>query len=391
MSIYDVLFIVLALPLALIAARYAGFALLALIHPLQPLPPREPDTKFCVLVPAHNESAGIKPTIAALQKIDYPAELFRVLVVADNCDDDTAAQAREAGADVIERNDPDQRGKGYALRWVIDNHLAVDEAMVVCDADSFPAADYLQQIDRAFTAGFGAAQGFNGTANPDASGLAALAAITGTMKNGLHYAGKASTGLPAPLMNGLALSADTLREHPWRAFSVAEDFETTLHLVDAGVKIGFVPETKIVSHKVGSFAAAAEQKARWSGGQSKLGREVALPLAAKGLREGSWAKFETALELLLPGYAPTTALLLVLALIAWLASPHWYWPGPLIALIGLALMVLQFLIGLTMIRWTPKIFLALLLAPFYLFWKLVLAVHNFVFQPQKWQRARRDD
>src|SRR3546814_20308483 len=69
---------------------------------------------LAILVPAHDEADSIAPTVAALAAAAPGA---RILVVADNCGDATAALAREAGADVIERRDLSKRGKGFALAF----------------------------------------------------------------------------------------------------------------------------------------------------------------------------------------------------------------------------------------------------------------------------------
>src|ERR1700730_7389902 len=56
--------------------------------------------RIAVIVPAHNESVGILPTLA-----DIKAQLRasdRLLVVADNCTDDTASVAALVGAEVLE-------------------------------------------------------------------------------------------------------------------------------------------------------------------------------------------------------------------------------------------------------------------------------------------------
>src|SRR3954447_19598713 len=50
-----------------------------------------------VLVPAHNEAACIGQTIRSLQEQSRPPE--RIVVVADNCTDDTPAIARAAGVE----------------------------------------------------------------------------------------------------------------------------------------------------------------------------------------------------------------------------------------------------------------------------------------------------
>lgn len=389
MSFIAAAMIMAALAMLAVAVRFAFFAIVSALAPLDEPPAHEPNTRFCVLVPAHNESRNLLPTLSAARALDYPAELFRVVVLADNCTDDTAAIAREAGVPVVERHDRVLTGKGEALRWFIANHRAPDEAVMCCDADSRPAPDYLRWMDRALAQGWGGAQGFNGTANPDASGLAALAAITGGMKNAFHYGGKAAVGLSCPLMNGWTLAATTLQAHPWRAFGVAEDFEQTLRLVDEGVRIRFVPQAKILSHKVSSLQAAAAQKERWSGGQSQVAKQVAKPLLWRALRECSLAKADAALDLLLPGYAPTTAVLALIASAGWLLfSPAHAATG--LALAGLLLMAAQFAAGLTQIRWTAKTAAAVALAPVYVFWKLSLALKAAVIKPTRWRRAQRD-
>ena len=68
---------------------------------------------FVVIVPAHNEELTLAPTLQDIRP--QLGALGRLVVVADNCSDDTAAVAERAGAEVVSRNDPDKRGKGYAL------------------------------------------------------------------------------------------------------------------------------------------------------------------------------------------------------------------------------------------------------------------------------------
>jgi cellulose synthase/poly-beta-1,6-N-acetylglucosamine synthase-like glycosyltransferase len=93
-----------------------------------------PRPRLAVLMPAHNESAGIVPAIEAVNEQLQPGD--RLLVVADNCSDDTARVAAAAGAQVAERTDPQCRGKGYALDFGV-RRLEADppEVVVIIDAD----------------------------------------------------------------------------------------------------------------------------------------------------------------------------------------------------------------------------------------------------------------
>ena len=109
-----------------------------------------PLTRFDVVVPAHDEEAGIARTIASLAALDYPASMFRVVVVADNCSDATAERARAAGATVLERVDTQRRGKGYALSFAFDACLRDGRAsaVVVVDADTSVSPGLLCAFDR---------------------------------------------------------------------------------------------------------------------------------------------------------------------------------------------------------------------------------------------------
>ena len=110
----DVTLVLLALP-ALLAAGYL-FVLAILSRRPMPAPCPPSRLRFDVVVPAHDEEAGIERTVRSLLALDWPAHRYRVLVVADNCSDRTAERARAAGAEVLVRDDPTRRGKGYALQ-----------------------------------------------------------------------------------------------------------------------------------------------------------------------------------------------------------------------------------------------------------------------------------
>jgi cellulose synthase/poly-beta-1,6-N-acetylglucosamine synthase-like glycosyltransferase len=96
-------------------ALYLGALALLSVPPRPPTAPVSPGLTFDFVVPAHDEANGIAATVKSLQAVDYPKHLFRVVVVADNCTDDTAERARAAGAVVLERFNQELRGKGYAL------------------------------------------------------------------------------------------------------------------------------------------------------------------------------------------------------------------------------------------------------------------------------------
>ena len=137
----------------------------------KPTPPRvpEPRKRFRFIVPAHNESAGIAETVRSLLEVDYPSQLFDVLVVADNCVDDTAQRARDAGAQVLERQDTTLRGKGYALHHAFERLPQDVDAVVVIDADTLVSPNILRAFSARLEAGAQAVQADYAVRNPEAA------------------------------------------------------------------------------------------------------------------------------------------------------------------------------------------------------------------------------
>ena len=90
--------------------------------------------KFAVIVAAHNESAVIGQLIKNLKTLDYPAELYDIYVIADNCIDNTAEIAERAGAIVCKRIDETKKSKGYALDWMFDKLFEMEKSGTIYDA-----------------------------------------------------------------------------------------------------------------------------------------------------------------------------------------------------------------------------------------------------------------
>src|SRR5262249_32790257 len=130
------------------------------------------EPRVAVLVPAHDEGAGVRATVASLLALDWPREALDVVVVADNCSDDTAAHAAAAGARVLEPADPQPPGKGRALAWALER-LGEDErrpdAVVFVDADCTATPNLLRAFAARWRDGARAVQSRYLVANADAS------------------------------------------------------------------------------------------------------------------------------------------------------------------------------------------------------------------------------
>lgn len=264
----------------------------------------DPHTRFVVVVPAHDEEAGLAPTVAAVLGQEYPGPLRRVVVVADNCTDSTADVARAAGAEVLERADPQRRGKGHALAWALPQVLPGADAIVLLDADCLPAADLLVRFDARLRSGARIVQADYRVANPAASQQAALRYAGFALENTVRSAGRSRLGASSGLLGtGMAFARDVLERHPWDAFSFAEDREYHLRLVAAGERVAFAGETHVRSDMPVTAAAAHSQEQRWESGRASQLRHSTPALLRAAARDRAPAALDAAMEPLLPPQA----------------------------------------------------------------------------------------
>ncbi len=329
--------------------------------------------RFAVLVPAHNEEALIGRLLTNLRQLDYPAHLYDVYVVADNCQDTTAAQARALGAHVYERFDLAHQAKGYALRWLLER-IREDgppyDAVVVLDADSVVAPNLLRSMDARLAGGSQVIQAYYSVLNV---GDSSVTALRYTALAAIHYLrplGRARLRLSCGLKgNGMCFAAPILERFAWRWYTLAEDVEFHLALVRAGVRVDFAPETQVLADMPVSYAQAASQNTRWERGRLQLLRRHVPGLLLDALRTRSAMRLDAVVEQLIPPLSVP----FVLGGFCLLGGGVVH--NELAATLGgLSLLgqVGYLLAGLVLVRAPRRAYVALLYAPRYVIWKVSL-------------------
>lgn len=342
---------------------------------------------FAVIVPAHNEEKLISKTLASLKAISYPPELFQIIVIADNCSDNTAKIVRSCGVRCLERFDPSQRGKGHALRYAFDVLLPEGfQAMAVVDADTLVKSNFLEVMNYRLSSAEKVLQARNGVLNPDDSSLTYMLAVGNGIENDLFLRGRENWGLPSLLRGtGMCFNSAVLRSHPWHASSVAEDTEYSLVLLRQGVKIHFVPETEVLSSLPATVEQASEQRIRWASGNSRLARLEGFSLIAEGLKQKRLDLTEMGMCL----FIRSKPLLLLFAVIL---IAFGIFSGMFVTWALFLCALLAFYILLGMVVMGPSFFrlkLALI-APFSLFWLIMISLLGIIgFRSNVWTRTRR--
>lgn len=217
-----------------------------------------------VIIPAHNESSGVVPTIEDIRP--QLGHRDRLIVVADNCTDDTAAIARRVGAEVLVRNNLQQTGKGYALGWAID-HLKDDppDFVFFVDADCRVQSDAIARLSEVCNSLQRPVQASNlmhSAANsPINHSLAEFAFL---LRNRVRPLGLKNLNLPVQLMGtGMIFPWDLIRSAPLASGHLVEDLKLGLELAEQSKAPYFYPAVGVTSEFPVTAKGTDNQRQRW--------------------------------------------------------------------------------------------------------------------------------
>jgi cellulose synthase/poly-beta-1,6-N-acetylglucosamine synthase-like glycosyltransferase len=276
---------------------------------------------LAVLVPAHNESTGILDTLCDIKSQLRPSD--RLLLIADNCDDDTAAVAKMAGAEVIERNDPTKIGKGYAVEFgLIHLRKQPPSVVIVIDADCRVAEGSLDLLADVCERTHRPVQALDlMVAGAQASVSHAVAEFAWRVKNWVRPLGLSALNLPCQLMGtGMAFPWETITSVDLFGSSVVEDLSLGLELARLRKPPSFCPSARVTSHFPTSGEAVSSQRKRWEGGHIATILRSAPRLIYQGLVERNWPLIILALDLAVPPLSLLALALAVMLLLSFVAA-----------------------------------------------------------------------
>ena len=361
-------------------------------------PPASGRSRFLIVIPAHDEAGAIGATVQSCRGLDYDPALCSIHVIADNCTDGTAQEAREAGASVVERSTVDRRSKGHALEYFFTEIPegrpdAGHDATVLIDADTVVDPALLLAFDRGLAQGKDWMQGYYTVRNPDASWRTRMMTYAFSLANGAWMLGLDRLGLGVGLKgNGMCFSRAGLERFPWKAHGLVEDMEFALMLRAAGERVHFLPEARVYGEMVSrGGAGAASQRRRWEAGRRSLrGKFAGALVSSRAL--GPLRKVAYLLDLF---YPPLSTL--AIGLVA--ASTVQLFPfldarmngtaralGPIQAAMALVFLIYA-LCPIVVIDLPARYFASLLALPYYMMWKIFVSSGK---GPKAWVRTPRE-
>lgn len=229
--------------------------------------------KFAVVISARNESAVIGQLIHSIKVQNYPSELIDVFVIADNCTDNTADVAREAGATVFPRFDSEQVGKGYALDYgfnVILSQYADRgyEAYFVFDADNVLDVNYFREMNKTFDNGAVASTSYRNSKNYDSNWISAGYAVWFLREAKFLNQARLTLNTSCAISGtGFFISAKVIeRNGGWKWHLLTEDIEFSANSILEGERISYTPTAILYDEQPITFRDSWNQRFRWAKG-----------------------------------------------------------------------------------------------------------------------------
>lgn len=357
----------------------------------------ERQRKFVIVIPAHNEEKVIAKTLYSLFGLVYPKNLYQLVVVADNCTDNTARIARKLGAKVLERTHKYKRGKGFALRWAFDQILDWEEnyeGIIVLDSDSLISGNYLEVMNYYLEKGSKVIQSSDLVLPQPGVWSSESIRIGFLLYNYVKPMGRKLLGFDMGLRgNGMCFSPEVLRKHPWQAWSLTEDVEYGLSLLLEGYNIDFAPEATLWAQMPVKAKNAESQRTRWEMGRYPIIKKYVPKLVKSFFKKRSFRFLDTFVDLITPPLVNLLLLVLVmigLNLVLWLGG---FIPVTFTLIwLSIALMgILHLFVGLFAAGADKQMYKSIFYIPVYVFWKMKIYFTTWLKgQERQWIRTTRD-
>ena len=270
---------------------------------------------FALIVCAHNEERVIGQLVENLKLLNYNHQLYDIYVVADNCQDQTAAVAAKAGALVQERFSDSGKGKGFALEWMFHRLFAMDkkyDAVCIFDADNLVHPNFLKEMNSRLCHGEKIIQGYLDTKNPEDSWVSAMFAISFWITNHIWHLAKYNIGLSCVLGGtGMCIDTEVLKRHGWGATCLTEDEEFTMKALMEGIPTTWAHDAVIYDEKPLTFKAAWNQRVRWAQGNFDVANRYIPRMLYKGIKEHNILLLDGVIDMFQPYFLLISAFFII--------------------------------------------------------------------------------
>ena len=303
-SYFDIVMIPLQLLIVFFTIYYFVISWFGLFGKMKETKQFEEKSTFALIVCAHNEEQVIAQLVDNLKQLNYSQELYDIFVVADNCVDQTAKVARDAGAIVYERFSETGRGKGFAMEWMFERLFGLErqyDTVCVFDADNLVHPDFLKIMNNHLCSGERLIQGYLDSKNPEDTWVSGMFAISFWIVNHVWHLAKYNIGLSCVLGGtGMCIDTKLLKQYGWGATCLTEDMEFTMKALMENIPTTWAHDAVIYDEKPLTFKAAWNQRKRWAQGHFDVANRYIPKMLAKGIREHNVVVLDGMINLIQP-------------------------------------------------------------------------------------------
>ena len=235
------------------------------------LPEAKRQHRYAFFIAAHNEEEVIGNLVRSIKAQDYPADLIETFVVADACTDNTAEEARRAGAIVYERNDLARKGKSWVMDYgfnrILNEYGDKFEAYFVFDADNIVSPTYVTEMNKVYDMGYLVSTSYRNSKNFDSSWVSAAYALWFIREAKFLNNARMMAGTSCAVSGSGWMVANSIVRgmHGWDFHTLTEDIQFSTFCAANGIKIGYAPAEFFDEQPV-TFKASWTQRMRWSKG-----------------------------------------------------------------------------------------------------------------------------
>ena len=316
-DLIGIAFTIISLSITVLYSYYVYFGAVGFLRN-RSAPATKPGKSFAIMLPAYREESVVAETIKNLKALDYPKELYDIYVVIDTPDDMTGPAAEQEGAKVLVRNNTKDAGRGYAVKWGLEETRRRKDydAYIIMDADNLLSANYLTVMNNELSAGNGIVQGNIRSRNPKVNWVTRTIHVDYITRNRFMKLPRQSKKLCVFMEPGICISREVLDRVPFDAVTISEDIEYTSKLSCAGIHIKWVYDASIYEEKPTTFKIAFKQRQKWMLGHTIVMKRYTGKLFGTALRRGNTIAWDCATYILVPALT----LIYFLGLISYLFS-----------------------------------------------------------------------
>lgn len=384
--------------LTIVHALYFFFTSLPAFRKEKKLKSGDAKTKFAILIPARNEEAVIGELIESAKKQRYPKELYDIIVLINNCTDNTREVACEAGAKVVDIK-VKVSTKGEVLVNAIKELSDTDyQAYIVFDADNVMDEDFLNAMDDVYSNGYKIAQGQRECKNIQDGWITTCYSLFYYIQN--IFFNRARLRMNASCsINGTGFMVDKeFAEKYFKPVTLTEDIEMSIQCNLNHEVIYYAENALTYDEQPTKFGVSWKQRTRWSVGIMQCVREYAGSLFKEAIKAKDFSCFDKLLFIITPYFQVLSFILGVLAFILSLLNIHIGLFANISSEIFILVMIVGYLISMIFYalvlmyqkKKVGKNFLGILLFNFFIFTWVFINIYSIPKKTIEWKPIKHE-